>query len=257
MKITALTENTTECDMPVEHGLSLYIEAGNRKILFDTGKTDIFSKNAEKLGKDISAVDTAIISHGHYDHGGGLEKFLQLNSKADVYISRYAFEPYYNASEKYIGLDSRLENNSRFVFTNGVTDIDKGLTLFDCNGMKKVCETNPFGLKTFRNGKMIDDDFRHEQYLLIEKEGKKVLISGCSHKGIINIVEWFKPDVLIGGFHFFKLDIGDTLREFAIKLNSFNTEYYTCHCTGVEQYEFMKKYVKKLSYISTGKSIVI
>ena len=77
MKITALTENTTECDMPVEHGLSLYIEAGNRKILFDTGKTDIFSKNAEKLGKDISAVDTAIISHGHYDHGGGLEKFFQ------------------------------------------------------------------------------------------------------------------------------------------------------------------------------------
>ena len=257
MEITVLAENTTECNMPVEHGLSLYIEVCGKKILFDMGETELFSENAKKLGKDIGEVDTAIVSHGHYDHGGGLEKFLQINSKAKVYISRYAFEPHYNASGKYIGLKEELEKSSRLIFTNGVTNIDKGITLYDCNDMKKICVTEPFGLKAVHNGKITDDDFRHEQYLLIEKDGKKVLISGCSHKGIINIAEWFKPDVLVGGFHFFKLDAVDTLRAFALKLNSYNTEYYTCHCTGVEQYKFMKNYITKLSYISTGKSIVI
>ncbi len=111
MEITVLAENTTECNMPVEHGLSLYIEVCGKKILFDMGETELFSENAKKLGKDIGGVDTAIVSHGHYDHGGGLEKFLQINSKAKVYISRYAFEPHYNASGKYIGLKEELENN--------------------------------------------------------------------------------------------------------------------------------------------------
>ena len=128
MEIIVLAENTTECNMPVEHGLSLYIEVCGKKILFDMGETELFSENAKKLGKDIGEVDTAIVSHGHYDHGGGLEKFLQINSKAKVYISRYAFEPHYNASGKYIGLKEELEKSSRLIFTNGVTNIDKGIT---------------------------------------------------------------------------------------------------------------------------------
>lgn len=101
------------------------------------------------------------------------------------------------------------------------------------------------------------DDFRHEQYLCIEEKDKRVLISGCSHKGILNIVEWFEPNVLIGGFHFSKLPLDETLMGYAKFLDSFDTEYYTCHCTGPEQYQFMKKYMKQLNYLSTGVKIYI
>ena len=86
MKITALLENTaSDCCMMTEHGLSLYIEAQGKKILFDMGQTDLFYKNALTLGIDLAEVDIAILSHGHYDHGGGLEKFLEINKKAPVY----------------------------------------------------------------------------------------------------------------------------------------------------------------------------
>ena len=77
MRIISLVENTSVNDaIKAEHGLSLYIESKNYKILFDMGQTDLFLKNAKRLGVDLSQVDIAILSHGHYDHGGGLEEFL-------------------------------------------------------------------------------------------------------------------------------------------------------------------------------------
>ncbi|MBR5633360.1 MAG: MBL fold metallo-hydrolase, partial [Clostridia bacterium] len=80
MKIVCLAENTTSRDdVGAEHGLSLYVEAAGKKILFDMGQTDLFMKNAEKLGVDLSKVDVAVLSHGHYDHGGGLSAFLKVN----------------------------------------------------------------------------------------------------------------------------------------------------------------------------------
>ncbi len=256
MKITALTENTTEYGLPVEHGLSLYIEALGHKILFDTGQSDLFSKNAEALSVDLKKVDIAVLSHDHYDHGGGLKKFLELNDIAPVYISCFAFGERYH-DERYIGIDKSLRNNGRIILTDGVTKIADGFTLYDCNDREKVVDLASFGLTMIKNGQKVPDDFRHEQYLLIEENGKRVLISGCSHKGIINIQNWLNPDVLVGGFHFMDIELGDRLDSYAKTLDSFNTLYYTCHCTGVEQYGFMKNRMKNLNYISTGKTIII
>ena len=104
---------------------------------------------------------------------------------------------------------------------------------------------------------MIPEDFRHEHYLLIEENGKRVLISGCSHKGILNIAEWFRPDYLVGGFHMMKLECGKQLREYAEQLNRFDTEYYTCHCTGEAQYVFMRGVIPRLHYLSAGQAIEI
>lgn len=84
-----------------------------------------------------------------------------------------------------------------------------------------------------------------------------MLISGCSHKGILNIVNWFRPDVLVGGFHFMKMPLDDRLKASARELDACGTEYYTCHCTGVEQFAFMKPYMKNLRYLSAGQTIVI
>ncbi len=258
MKIISLVENTTSNEnLACEHGLSLYMETNNHKILFDMGQSDLFSENAKKLGIDLAQVDMAILSHGHYDHGGGLQKFLEINSKAPVYISKYAFGQYFNGTEKYIGLDVTLQENDRFIFTEEKIDLAEGLMLYHCNDREMSYDLGSFGLNKKVEGVFIPDDFLHEQYLCVEENGKLILISGCSHKGIMNIVEWFEPDVLVGGFHFSKLPVDETLEAYAKILDKYDTEYYTCHCTGMMQYHFMKKCMAKLNYLATGMNIEI
>ncbi len=258
MKIVSLAENTSaNSSLAVEHGLSLYIETEKAKILFDMGQTALFAENAEKLGVDLAAVDFAVLSHGHYDHGGGLEKFLEINKTAPVYLSCFAFEPHYNGTEKYIGLDVNLQDNERLVFVGDERRIAEGCTLYSCNKNEKKYDLGSFGLNMLVGEKFMPDDFTHEQYLLIEENRKRVLISGCSHKGIMDITQWFEPDVLVGGFHYSKIEPDETLKKYAEFLDRFKTEYYTCHCTGVTQYEFMKKYMSRLHYIKTGDEILI
>jgi len=193
-----------------------------------------------------------VLSHGHYDHGGGIAEFLKINEKAPVYINRRAFEPHYNAAQKDIGLDVRLSGSERIVFTDDVFEIEKGITLFSCNERERKYKTDPAGQKFVKNGVLCDEDFLHEQYLLIEEGGKRVLFSGCSHKGILNICKWFSPDVLVGGFHFSKMQVGEELFSLAKNLASYNTRYYTCHCTGSEQLAAMGEYIKELHGISGG-----
>ncbi len=258
MKVIVLTENTTSNqNLLCEHGLSLYIETEKYKILFDMGQTELFAQNAEKLGVDLAEVDFAVLSHGHYDHGGGLQKFLEINKKAPLYVSRYAFGPYYNGTEKYIGLNESLSKSDRIIYTDGVVKIAEGLTLHHCNDKRKKYDLGSFGLNKKMKDHFVSDDFLHEQYLSVEENGKRILFSGCSHRGILNIVEWFCPDVLIGGFHFSQLALDEVLEGYAKILDNFETIYYTCHCTGVQQYEFMKKKMKNLFYAAVGDVIDI
>ena len=103
MKIYTLMENTVKDEQfCCEHGLSLYVETAKHKLLFDTGGSPAFAENAAKLGINLSQVDLCIISHGHNDHGGGLAKFLELNSTAPIYISRYGFERHFSGTEREI-----------------------------------------------------------------------------------------------------------------------------------------------------------
>lgn len=258
MKVTALMENTTCCeDFTCEHGLSLYIETGNHRILFDAGQTGAFADNAEKLGIDLAKVDIAILSHGHYDHGGGLKRFLECNQTAPVYLRRDAFMPHFNAAQKYIGLDMELMDSGRLILTENCLTIAEGITLYSCNDRLRPYPTDSFGLSVRENGRIKPDDFRHEQYLLIEENGRKVCFSGCSHKGILNISQWFQPDVLVGGFHFMKLDTqgegAKLLSEAAHCLLRHPTVYYTGHCTGEAQFAFIKQIMgEHLQKISTG-----
>lgn len=253
MKITVLTENTCKSgDFECEHGLSLFIEANGKKILFDMGQTTLFAVNAQKMGIRIDEVDFAVLSHGHYDHGGGLAHFLEINKSAVVYASGNAFGDYYNGTEKYIGLDKSLQCNKRLIFTDGKFEISEGFTLYCCNNDDMPYKIENFGLTEKIDGGFIHDRFLHEQYLLIEENEKKVLISGCSHKGILNIATWFDVHAVIGGFHFSKRPLDDTLMEYARILDGTGKHFYTCHCTGMEQYEFMRRYMGRLRYISVG-----
>lgn len=258
MTITALTENTSSrSGINCEHGLSLYIEARGHRILFDFGQSEVFSVNASRLGIDLTAVDFGVLSHGHYDHGGGLRKFLEINKSANVYMSGTAFEKHYNGAKKYIGLNEELQGNPRLILSDTELQIAPGIRIFNCNSRKTVTPIEPFGLSVMKENALVPEDFRHEQYLEIEENGKRILFSGCSHKGILNITEWTRPDILIGGFHFMKIAVDEEgkrkLRCVAERLLSYDTTYYTCHCTGTDQYAYLKTIMgDRLHYVSAG-----
>lgn len=249
MKIVTLMENTA-CreDLSCEHGLSLYLETENHRILFDAGQSAAFAENAEKLGVDLRQVDFAVLSHGHYDHGGGLRTFLEINGTAPVYASCHAFDRHYSTNG-YIGLDSALKASSRMVAVGQDTRLAAGISLhrMDCAPMDSA------GLTMEEDGIRKIDDFRHEQYLLVEEQGRRILLSGCSHKGILNIMEVFRPDILIGGFHFMKIQEAEVLKTAAEKLLAYGAVYYTGHCTGQKQYDYLKTVMgEKLHYIAAG-----
>ena len=220
------------------------------------GQDDTFARNAEHLGIDLTQVDLAVLSHGHYDHGGGLKTFLRINQTAPVYLHPDAFGRYYNGIEKYIGLDPALQAEKRLIFTGTSLKIDPDLELLDCNRLGWI--HNPWGLNRKEADVFLPDDFRHEQYLLATEGEKRILISGCSHKGILNIARHFAPDVLIGGFHLSKQEDTAELEKVAEQLLALKTLFYTGHCTGENQYQFMKKQMgERLQRICTGAEIRI
>lgn len=259
MKVTVLMENTAlRPELASEHGLSLYIETGEKAILFDTGQTGAFADNAEKLGIDLSRVDFCILSHGHYDHGGGLKRFLEVNDRAPVYLNQYAFGEYFS-SGKYIGLDPVLEGDPRLVPVADVLELAEGITICSCNDLLRPFSFGVFGQTQRKNGIHQEDAYLHEQYLLIEEKGKKYCFSGCSHKGVLNILHWFRPHVFLGGFHFIRMDpAGRELTEALHHLRAADTRYFTGHCTGPEQYAVLKAALAdRLDYLSTGTTIAV
>ncbi len=258
-----LIENSGEnCQLHREHGLSIYIETKGHKILFDAGQTDAFAENAKKMQLPLEEVDLAILSHGHYDHSGGYTRFLAQNQKAKLFINEHAFGTFYNGREKEIGIDPKLRQNKQVFLTSDYMEIGEGIELITCNGYERKFSSNSLDLyREAEAGKEVDP-FLHEQYLRITEDGKQVVISGCSHKGIQNIVAWFQPDVLIGGFHFKGIEVNEEgkaiLKDHAHQLMKYKTKYYTCHCTGIEQYEYLKEQMKEqLEYFATGDEIEI
>ena len=261
MKIQVLMENTAGIPgIRTEHGLSLYVEAQGRRLLFDTGQSDAFAQNAQDMGVDLSTVDLAVLSHGHYDHGGGLHRFLQLNHHAPVYVSRHAFEEHWHGEKRDIGIDPALAQHPQIVMVGEQRSLGLGMELVSPQGRACPYELDSAGLTMRREGRLVPEDFRHEQYLLLREKGKNVVFSGCSHRGILNIQTWFQPDVLIGGFHLAGCDPEgpgrEALEQTAERLAQFPTRYWTCHCTGVRLYQLLKQRMGgQLEYLAAGQTL--
>lgn len=272
MKITSIIENTTNKGLHVEHGLSLYIEkCDGQKVLFDMGLSGMFLRNAESLGLSIADVDVAVISHGHYDHGGGLKTFFLENNKASVYIHKDAFQPHYSMRDigiRFIGLDKDWKKYERLVFCEKQTQIDSGMTLFaDVKG--DFC--HPHGNRLlFGPSQTENDDFRHEQNLIMKEAGLVVLFAGCAHCGIVNIlrkveeVAGIAPTHVFAGMHLVKSGLkeceeNEFIKSLASELVKYkDTMFYTMHCTGEQQYKKLKSLMgNQIQYLACGDSIII
>jgi 7,8-dihydropterin-6-yl-methyl-4-(beta-D-ribofuranosyl)aminobenzene 5'-phosphate synthase len=266
MRIVSLVEDTTvRADCIPAPGLSLYVETEKHKLLFDLGPDETFLANAQTLGVDVAAVDAAFVSHGHDDHGGGMDAFLAHNACAPVYVQRHAFGDIGALEDGvylFAGLDATLKNHPRAVLCEGARRIDDELFLFSDIEEQFDSRGNRL-LATRSEGLLHQDDFRHEQCLVVGGHGKNVLFSGCSHRGIANIMRKAiahcgRIDVCVGGFHLFdpvgnRPERDELLGALADELSGFGTVFYTCHCTGVPVYERMKARMgERLHYLSTG-----
>jgi 7,8-dihydropterin-6-yl-methyl-4-(beta-D-ribofuranosyl)aminobenzene 5'-phosphate synthase len=249
MRIACLVDDRASDDrFEAEHGLSFYIETKHHKILFDLGQTDLFSRNAKRLGLDLSQVDTVIISHGHYDHGGGLQRFFAINDHATVYINRRAKGAFYSLRDDgmtYIGLDTNLLSNARIHALDHDHVIDQELTVFQKLISNDLVPSPNRSLFERKKDAYVLDAFLHEQNLLITEDGQGILFAGCAHRGIVNIVATAREHLrdraplsaVFGGFHMMSRFVSfkpnmDTIESVADRLDNGKTKYFTGHCTG-------------------------
>ena len=277
MKIINLVENEPgDSGCEAAHGLSFYVETENHKLLFDSSPSDVVIRNARMLGVDLPAVDTVILSHGHYDHSGGIMPFVELNPKAKIYMQHNAGGEYYafdgeEQGFRYIGIDKKILSLPQVQLLKGDTKIDDELQVFTVDHRAYPLPSTNKRLREFCNGQYIQDEFHHEQNLLLTAGGKKILFCGCAHNGILNVMETLKrkfgpallPDLVIGGFHLMKrteFSEADTaeVTEIANRLKSYKAHFATCHCTGLQVFNQMKEIMgEQLSYVYSGDEVTI
>ena len=261
MKISILTNNRSIDNFEAEHGLSIHIQSETYNILFDVGYTDVFLTNANKLGIDLNEVDYIVLSHGHYDHTGGLRFIKSLDSLKSIFIHKDAFKEKY-AKEKTVRFngipykESELDlTKKHLVKIQGFSKINDNFYL-----LSNISHNNK-NEKYYVDGKL--DDFHDETILILEENNQLSLFMGCSHFGVVNGVLEVKKHFqnkkiknLFAGMHLSSKTEKEIL-EVGEKLFSMGVEkIYPLHCTGDFAINFFsKKYKDSCIILKAGDQI--
>ncbi|AEA34471.1 MBL fold metallo-hydrolase [Hippea maritima] len=197
LKITTLVENTAvRAKFRAEHGLSMLIEKDGETVLFDTGQTDALIHNAKLLGVDLSKIDKVILSHGHYDHVGGL-KYLLDYTKPTIYAHPEIFRKRYSklsddGNLRYIGIEDREffeKKGARFVLSEEPIEVAKGIWTSGFVKMTNDFESVDKNFVYEKDGELIKDEVEDDLSVFIEINGSLFVLFGCAHRGIINIMK--------------------------------------------------------------------
>ncbi len=259
MKVSVLTNDLSIKGFDNEHGLSLYINTSKNNILFDTGQTTLYLKNAKKLNVDILNVDYIVLSHGHYDHMGGLIYFPKKNNvkevvlHRDAFIEKFARDPQkrfngvlYKKSDlsflKLLEFENFLEVDSNFyVISNIIHPIDQNKYY--------VRETL--------------DDFHDELILVLEENNELTLFMGCSHYGVKYGIERIKKEFpnkkiknIFAGMHLINAS-DEEISNIGKYLNTLDFDLLVpLHCTGERAMKHFKKlYLDKCLLLQAGDEI--
>ena len=264
MKWTVLSDNRSHDDsLETEHGLSILLETDKHRILLDTGASDMFIRNAERLGIDLSTVDYVFISHGHSDHAGGLQHLMKINEKAKVLVSPDAMSgKFFSKRGNLHGIIAEWprKDDDRLVMINQACAIAENIHV-----IAHIPQNHPMP-KGNQNlyvqntaGDYIHDDFRHELALYVDG----LLFTGCAHSGLENILAAcpYPVKTVVGGFHL--LDDQETEEELAalaqrLKAKYRETQFYTSHCTGDKVFAILKTVMGDLLHaFSCGMTITV
>lgn len=274
MLVTVLMENSTPSSrLAARHGLSLWVElADGRHVLFDMGPDDGFLANAHVLEVDVTSADLAVLSHGHYDHGGGLRAFLAACAKAGrdvpVYVRDHAFEEHVSgtpARHHDIGLDPGLATDPHVHVVGEKRELGGGLVLFSTERHSHpAARSNKRLLMRDEDDALVPDTFAHEQSLLVEEDGRRILVSGCSHGGILNLMDAAEQvagaplDAVVAGFHLMDpsggaVEDAELTRALVRELAARGASYYTFHCTGTDAFSILRDELgERVRYLHVG-----
>ena len=253
IRITILCENTVgRLVGSGEHGFSAFIETGQGNYLFDTGGGHSVVSNSLILDKDLKNIRKVFLSHGHHDHSGGLPEVLKLRGNVDVHAhpdvfidriavlkengretKRFAGIPYKRRYLEYLG--------ANFVFNSDFTEVEKGIFLTGEVPRKTPYEKPDPRLFSEMDGKITQDTFLDDQSLILETPKGFVLILGCAHSGMVNIIRHVmdktgkeKFFAILGGTHLDFLT-PEQLKESIKSLKKMDIEKIgVSHCTGMK-----------------------
>ena len=250
MKITILTENRArKRDILGEHGLSLLIETGNQRILFDGGQTDVLLHNSIAMGIDLRGLDAIVMSHGHYDHTGGILAVCGLNPRTPLYLGEGAFVKRYNAPEgsaegKPISIPwnlSDLPDSTPVVICKDRFQLAEDVVI--SGPIHRISDELPphSFLKETEVGVLQPDHIDDELFLALRNPSGISVVTGCSHSGIVNIIRqglgiWKGLPLahVVGGLHLEKAS--DSQLELTLNCFSENAQakIVPLHCTGAD-----------------------
>ncbi len=276
LRLVLLIENTS-CDEHIvpEHGLSIYIEFNGQKGLYDTGQTTQILENAEEMFLDIDDLDWIALSHGHYDHTGGLKCVLNKNpGQIPVFAGTGVFEPKFalreNNEYQKIGIPYSKEELSELAKSitelSSKTEIAPNIFLIGPAPLHESYEApSQYMFTKDKDGNYVNDMMTDERTLVIRTTQGIVIITGCAHRGSVNItkdaMQQFPDDevlMVLGGFHLGKTNdaaVKQRINAFAqLSIGGIGL----CHCTGAKACRLFKDELGDRCFIApAGSEIMI